>query len=118
VPTYEYACSNCDTTHEIKQSMSDATLTVCPDCGQSTLRKLFGNVGVVFKGAGFYRNDSRDSKKSNTGSASSSTPAAATATKTSDSSTSSTPASTSSTPSTSSASSSSSSSSSTSSSTS
>ena len=112
MPTYEYACSHCDITHEIKQNMSDATLTDCPDCGQSTLRKLFGNVGVVFKGAGFYRNDSRDSKKGNTGSATSTTPAAATETKSSDSSTSSTPASTSIAPSTSSSSASSSSSSS------
>jgi putative FmdB family regulatory protein len=66
VPTYEYACSNCESNHEIVQSMSDPTLTTCPSCGQETLRKQFGNVGVVFKGSGFYRNDSRD-KKSNTG---------------------------------------------------
>jgi putative FmdB family regulatory protein len=71
VPTYEYACSNCESNHEIVQSMSDPTLTTCPSCGQETLRKQFGNVGVVFKGSGFYRNDSRD-KKSNTGGASSS----------------------------------------------
>ena len=71
MPTYEYACSNCETHHEIVQSMSDPTLTTCPDCGQETLRKQFGNVGVVFKGSGFYRNDSRD-KKTNTGSSSSS----------------------------------------------
>ncbi len=66
MPTYEYACSNCESNHEIVQSMSDPTLTTCPSCGQETLRKQFGNVGVVFKGSGFYRNDSRD-KKSNTG---------------------------------------------------
>jgi putative FmdB family regulatory protein len=72
VPTYEYACSNCESNHEIVQSMSDPTLTTCPSCGQETLRKQFGNVGVVFKGSGFYRNDSRD-KKTNTGSSSSST---------------------------------------------
>jgi len=71
VPTYEYACSNCESNHEIVQSMSDPTLTTCPSCGQETLRKQFGNVGVVFKGSGFYRNDSRD-KKSNTGGSSSS----------------------------------------------
>ena len=66
MPTYEYACSNCESNHELVQSMSDPTLTTCPSCGQETLRKQFGNVGVVFKGSGFYRNDSRD-KKSNTG---------------------------------------------------
>ena len=71
MPTYEYACSNCETNHEIVQSMSDPTLTTCPSCGQETLRKQFGNVGVVFKGSGFYRNDSRD-KKTNTGGSSSS----------------------------------------------
>lgn len=71
MPTYEYTCSNCESNHEIVQSMSDPTLTTCPSCGQETLRKQFGNVGVVFKGSGFYRNDSRD-KKSNTGGASSS----------------------------------------------
>jgi len=64
MPTYEYACSNCDSAHEIVQSMSDPTLTTCPDCGQETLRKLFNNAGVHFKGSGFYRTDSRSSSKS------------------------------------------------------
>ena len=64
MPTYEYACAACDTKHEIQQSMSDDTLTICPTCGESTLRKLFNNVGVVFKGSGFYRNDSRDKTSS------------------------------------------------------
>lgn len=97
MPTYEYACSNCETHHEIVQSMSDPTLTTCPACGQDTLRKQFGNVGVVFKGSGFYRNDSRD-KKSNTGGSSSSTSSSgststsSTSTSTSSSSSSSTPA--------------------------
>ncbi len=72
MPTYEYWCANCDTKHEIQQSMSDDTLTVCPSCGESTLRKLFNNVGVVFKGSGFYRNDSRDKKSSASPAASSS----------------------------------------------
>jgi len=77
VPTYEYACSNCESNHEIVQSMSDPTLTTCPSCGQESLRKQFGNVGVVFKGSGFYRNDSRD-KKTNTGSSSSSSSSSST----------------------------------------
>ena len=64
MPTYEYACSTCDTTHEVQQKMTDATLTECPACGYSNLRKLFTNVGVVFKGSGFYRNDSRDARPS------------------------------------------------------
>ncbi len=61
MPTYEYACSSCDTTHDIVQTMTDPTLTECPACGEPTLRKLFNGVGVVFKGSGFYRNDSRSS---------------------------------------------------------
>jgi len=64
VPTYEYACSSCDTTHDIVQPMTDSTLTECPACGEPTLRKLFNGVGVVFKGSGFYRNDSRSSGSS------------------------------------------------------
>ena len=59
MPTYEYACSSCDTTHDIVQKMTDPTLTECPVCGEPTLRKVFNGVGVVFKGSGFYRNDSR-----------------------------------------------------------
>ena len=101
MPTYEYACSNCESNHEIVQSMSDPTLTTCPSCGQETLRKQFGNVGVVFKGSGFYRNDSRD-KKTNTGSSSSSSSSTTSSTSSAPStSTPSTPASSTSTPSTS-----------------
>ena len=62
MPTYEYACSTCDTNHEVVQPITDDTLTVCPVCGEPGLRKLFSNVGVVFKGSGFYRTDSRDKK--------------------------------------------------------
>ncbi len=72
MPTYEYACSNCDTTHEVQQKMTDPTLTDCPSCGQSTLRKLFSGVGIHFKGSGFYRTDSRDSKSATAPAASSS----------------------------------------------
>ena len=64
MPTYEYACSTCDTTHEVQQKMTDPTLTQCPACGESTLRKLFSGVGIHFKGSGFYRTDSRDAKSS------------------------------------------------------
>ncbi len=73
MPTYEYECSSCDTTHEVVQKMTDATLTECPECGHSPIRKLFTGVGVVFKGSGFYRNDSRSSGEGGTGSSSSTT---------------------------------------------
>ena len=64
MPTYEYACSSCDATHDIVQKMTDPTLTECPACGEPALRKVFNGVGVVFKGSGFYRNDSRPSGSS------------------------------------------------------
>jgi putative FmdB family regulatory protein len=52
-------CDECGADHEIVQAMTDPTLTVCPTCGKPGLRKVFTNVGVVFKGSGFYRTDSR-----------------------------------------------------------
>ncbi|MFT3715935.1 MAG: zinc ribbon domain-containing protein [Gordonia sp. (in: high G+C Gram-positive bacteria)] len=58
MPTYSYACTECDNAFDIVQSFSDDALTVCPECG-GKLRKLFNSVGVVFKGSGFYRTDSR-----------------------------------------------------------
>lgn len=58
MPTYQYACTECGHTFEQFQSFSDDALTECPQC-QGRLRKLFNAVGVVFKGSGFYRNDSR-----------------------------------------------------------
>ena len=61
MPTYEYLCQDCDQPLEVFQSFTDDALTVCPECGGS-LRKVFGSVGVVFKGSGFYRTDSRDKK--------------------------------------------------------
>ena len=60
MPTYAYACKDCGHAFDIVQSFSDDALTVCPECG-GTLRKQFNAVGVVFKGSGFYRTDSRDS---------------------------------------------------------
>lgn len=63
MPTYEYLCQDCDQPLEVFQSFSDDALTDCPACGGS-LKKVFGSVGVVFKGSGFYRTDSRDSKSS------------------------------------------------------
>ncbi|WP_305094179.1 FmdB family zinc ribbon protein [Prescottella sp. R16] len=58
MPTYSYACTECDNRFDIVQSFTDDTLTVCPEC-TGKLRKLFNSVGIVFKGSGFYRTDSR-----------------------------------------------------------
>jgi putative FmdB family regulatory protein len=58
VPTYQYRCTACGEDLEAVQSFSDAPLTECPACG-GVLRKVFTPVGVVFKGSGFYRTDSR-----------------------------------------------------------
>ncbi len=71
MPTYQYACTACGHELEAVQSFSDDALTTCPECS-GALRKLFGNVGVVFKGSGFYRTDSRkgDSGSSTSGTSS------------------------------------------------
>jgi putative FmdB family regulatory protein len=64
VPTYSYACTECDNRFDVVQGFSDDALTTCEKCS-GRLRKLFNSVGIVFKGSGFYRTDSRgDSKKS------------------------------------------------------
>lgn len=63
MPTYQYACTECDHAFEQVQSFSDDALTECPEC-RGRLRKLFNAVGVVFKGSGFYRTDSRSSASS------------------------------------------------------
>lgn len=87
MPTYQYKCTECDHAFEQFQSFSDDALTACPLC-QGRLRKIFNAVGVVFKGSGFYRNDSRsgsdsdgnsktDSTKSDTSASDGSTSASA-----------------------------------------
>ncbi|MFY9337000.1 MAG: FmdB family zinc ribbon protein [Mycobacterium sp.] len=63
MPTYSYACTECDNRFDAVQAFTDDALTTCPQCS-GRLRKLFNSVGVVFKGSGFYRTDSRDSGKS------------------------------------------------------
>jgi len=63
MPTYQYRCTDCGEDLEAVQKFSDAPLTVCPSCG-GHLRKVFNAVGVVFKGSGFYRTDSRNGSKS------------------------------------------------------
>jgi putative FmdB family regulatory protein len=67
MPTYQYRCTECGNELEAVQKFTDSALTDCPDCtGQ--LRKVFNAVGVVFKGSGFYRTDSRADKKNGAGS--------------------------------------------------
>jgi putative FmdB family regulatory protein len=62
MPTYEYVCKSCSEHLEVVQSFRDEPLTECPACG-GVLRKVFGNIGVVLKGSGFYRTDNRPSGK-------------------------------------------------------
>jgi putative FmdB family regulatory protein len=84
VPTYQYACNDCDHAFEQVQSFTEDSLTTCPQC-EGRLRKVFNAVGVVFKGSGFYRTDNRSDTKA---------PAAATTSSNGSGSTSSTTAST------------------------
>ena len=84
MPTYQYSCTECGHFFEAVQSFSEDSLTVCPECS-GRLRKVYNAVGVVFKGSGFYRTDSRASTSagdSSSGSESSSTKTETTATKT------------------------------------
>lgn len=71
MPTYQYACTECGEQLEVVQKFSDDPLTVCPSC-EGRLRKVFSAVGVVFKGSGFYKTDSRAGGKTATSSSSSS----------------------------------------------
>jgi putative FmdB family regulatory protein len=64
LPTYEYACTACGHRLEAVQSFTDDPLTECPECG-SALRKVYGAVGIVLKGSGFYKTDSRAASGSN-----------------------------------------------------
>jgi putative FmdB family regulatory protein len=75
VPTYQYACTNPDGKHEFEvvQSFSDAPVSECPQCG-APVRKVYGSVGVVFKGSGFYRTDSRKSASASESASSPSSP--------------------------------------------
>ena len=63
MPTYSYACTECGHTLDAVQAFTEDALTTCPQCS-GRLRKLFNSVGVVFKGSGFYRIDSREAAKS------------------------------------------------------
>lgn len=94
MPTYEYECQTCHERVEAVQRFTDPALTLCPKCG-GELRKVFSAVGVVFKGSGFYKTDSRGADKSAKPSTTATTPAATSSTESS-----STPAATSATTST------------------
>ncbi|MDK3258808.1 FmdB family zinc ribbon protein [Blastococcus capsensis] len=78
MPTYQYACTNPEGKHEFEvvQSFSDAAVAECPECG-TPVRKVYGSVGVVFKGSGFYRTDSRKSSSTSGNAGSSSSDGAA-----------------------------------------
>ncbi|WP_445269837.1 FmdB family zinc ribbon protein [Streptomyces sp. DSM 41634] len=89
MPTYQYQCTECGEGLEAVQKFTDDALTVCPSC-DGRLKKVFSAVGIVFKGSGFYRNDSR-------GASSSSTPASKPASSSSTTSTAAAPAASSST---------------------
>ncbi|WP_354380485.1 FmdB family zinc ribbon protein [Streptomyces sp. PvR034] len=92
MPTYQYQCTECGEGLEAVQKFTDDALTVCPSC-DGRLKKVFSAVGIVFKGSGFYRNDSRGSSSSSTPAskpASSTTASAPAASASSSSSTSST----------------------------
>jgi putative FmdB family regulatory protein len=67
VPTYSYACTECADRFDVVQAFTDDALTTCEKCS-GRLRKLFNSVGVVFKGSGFYRTDSREAAKKSNGS--------------------------------------------------
>ncbi|EFQ82564.1 putative regulatory protein (CxxC_CxxC_SSSS) [Aeromicrobium marinum DSM 15272] len=77
MPTYQYQCTDCGEGLEVQQSFTEDSLTVCPAC-EGRLRKVFNAVGVVFKGSGFYRNDSRSTTTSSDAASSSTSSTAAT----------------------------------------
>lgn len=83
MPTYQYQCTECGEGLEAVQKFTDDALTECPNC-QGRLKKVFSAVGIVFKGSGFYRNDSRGSSSSS--SPASSKPSSSSSSSSSDSS--------------------------------
>jgi putative FmdB family regulatory protein len=72
MPTYEYRCPDCGEHLEVVQSFKDEPLTTCPNCGRKNLRKVFGAIGIAFKGSGFYKTDSRAASSGKSGSRSAS----------------------------------------------
>lgn len=71
MPTYQYRCKDCGHDFEVVQAFTDDALTECPEC-DGALKKVYGNVGISFKGSGFYKNDARSGSKSTSSSSSSS----------------------------------------------
>jgi putative FmdB family regulatory protein len=72
MPTYEYRCKSCGEHLEVVQSFTDEPLAECPSCG-GDLRKVFGSIGIAFKGSGFYKTDSRAAASASSSSSSSAT---------------------------------------------
>ncbi|MFN8167613.1 MAG: FmdB family zinc ribbon protein [Candidatus Nanopelagicales bacterium] len=103
MPTYQYSCTACGEPLEVVQSFTDDALTECPACG-GKLRKLYNAVGIVFKGSGFYRTDSRSGSSSTVPAASGDSSSAASSGSSGDAGSSSSSSSTSSSPSSSSSS--------------
>ena len=84
MPTYEYRCKSCGNELSVQQAFTDDPLDTCPEC-QGPLRKVYGNVGISFKGSGFYKNDARGGSSSKSSSSSSaSTESSSTSTSSSD----------------------------------
>ena len=73
MPTYQYICTECEHSFEVNQAFTDSTVPTCPEC-KGVVRKVFSSVGVVFKGSGFYRTDSRGAATSSSAPTSTSTP--------------------------------------------
>lgn len=88
MPTYEYRCKSCGHELEVQQAFTDEPLSECPDC-QGPLRKVYGNVGISFKGSGFYKNDARSSSGASSKSTASKTSSSSSDSSSSDSSSSS-----------------------------
>ncbi len=72
MPTYDYRCDSCGHRFELTQSIKDDPITVCPNCGEEAVVKVFGVPGIAFKGSGFYKTDNRSSSSSSASSDSSS----------------------------------------------
>ena len=75
MPTYQYICTECEHSFELNQAFTDSTVPTCPEC-TGVVRKVFSSVGVVFKGSGFYRTDSRGAATSSSAPTPTSTPTA------------------------------------------
>ena len=84
MPTYEYRCKSCGHSLEVVQSFTDEALTKCPSCKKKQLKKVFGSIGITFKGSGFYKTDSRSGSSSSVSTSGSDTDTKTTETKTDD----------------------------------